>query len=77
MLSFSMNVIEVHLEDPESTDLTFVDLPGQSQIMASIFEILRRSFYAGLIASVGRDGHEGDIQLVQNSLHPISQGLVA
>ncbi|KIK61582.1 hypothetical protein GYMLUDRAFT_224459 [Collybiopsis luxurians FD-317 M1] len=31
MLSFSMNVIEVRLEDPGSTDLTFVDLPGLIQ----------------------------------------------
>ncbi|KAF5352891.1 hypothetical protein D9757_012099 [Collybiopsis confluens] len=30
MLSFSRNVIQVRLEDPEATDLTFVDLPGLS-----------------------------------------------
>lgn len=28
MLAFSMNVIQVQLEDPEATDLTFIDHPG-------------------------------------------------
>ncbi|KAJ4473675.1 P-loop containing nucleoside triphosphate hydrolase protein [Lentinula aciculospora] len=31
MLAFSKNVIEVSLEDPEATDLTFIDLPGLIQ----------------------------------------------
>ncbi|KAJ4492602.1 P-loop containing nucleoside triphosphate hydrolase protein [Lentinula edodes] len=31
MLAFSMNVIQVQLEDPEATDLTFIDLPGLIQ----------------------------------------------
>ncbi|KAJ4000867.1 P-loop containing nucleoside triphosphate hydrolase protein [Lentinula boryana] len=31
MLAFSMNVIQVRLEDPEATDLTFIDLPGLIQ----------------------------------------------
>ncbi|KAF8825881.1 hypothetical protein HHX47_DHR6000635 [Lentinula edodes] len=30
MLAFSMNVIQVQLEDPEATDLTFIDHPGNA-----------------------------------------------
>ncbi|KAF9078197.1 P-loop containing nucleoside triphosphate hydrolase protein [Rhodocollybia butyracea] len=39
MLFFSMNVIEVHLEDPEATDLTFIDLPGLIQNVSDEKEI--------------------------------------
>ncbi|KAE9399931.1 P-loop containing nucleoside triphosphate hydrolase protein [Gymnopus androsaceus JB14] len=56
MLSFSMNVIHVHLEDPEATDLTFVDLPGLIQ-NASESEI-------GLAQGLVKKNIEGDKTLI-------------
>lgn len=35
MLPFSKNSVCVDIDDPEATDLTFVDLPGENVVDAS------------------------------------------
>jgi hypothetical protein len=41
-LSFSRNVVEVELEGPELTDLSFIDLPGLSSLTTSSSQELTR-----------------------------------
>jgi hypothetical protein len=63
-LTFSSNCVCLHISGKDVADLSFVDLPGR--FLAELRNVCGLTFYAGLIASVGRNGQESDIELIKS-----------
>jgi len=69
-LRFTRNSIVVEIKGQGVDDLAFVDLPGR-YILKWVFQITHRTFCTGVIASVGPDGRENDIQEVEELVSEI------
>lgn len=67
-LTFSKNYISIHISGPDLADLSFCDLPGNAASYFLYRTILLMVRLLGLIATVTRSGHQGDIQLVESLL---------
>ena len=63
-LRFTRNSIVVEIKGQGVDDLAFVDLPGQ-YVLKWVSQIAHWILYTGVIASIGPDGRESDIEDVE------------
>lgn len=64
-LTFSTNCVSLEISGSDVADLSFCDLPGLFLLMWVVLYSLT-PVTLGLIASVGKGGNAGDIDLVRN-----------
>jgi hypothetical protein len=64
-LTFSNNCVSLQISGKDVADLSFCDLPGKCDLGKYVSSTID-SLHPGLIASVGKDGNNSDIEMVKN-----------